>query len=84
MECREARLLQRIESDREVLLDFFCRFIRCPTSAASNTHSRLAPRAVDLSPDRSVLTAGMLIRRCLTWGHRRTFTQAKHFGATQC
>jgi len=23
--------LQRIESDREVLLDFFRRFIRCPT-----------------------------------------------------
>jgi len=28
---RKAELLQRIESDREVLLDFFRRFIRCPS-----------------------------------------------------
>ena len=31
MEGRRAELLQRIESDREVLLDFFRRFIRCPS-----------------------------------------------------
>ena len=31
MEGRKAELLQRIESDREVLLDFFRRFIRCPS-----------------------------------------------------
>jgi hypothetical protein len=33
MESRNAELLQRIESHREVLLDFFRRFIRCPTPA---------------------------------------------------
>ena len=31
MESRKAELLERIESDREVLLDFFRRFIRCPS-----------------------------------------------------
>jgi succinyl-diaminopimelate desuccinylase len=31
MEGRKAELLQRVESDREVLLDFFRRFIRCPS-----------------------------------------------------
>ena len=31
MEGRKAELLQRIERDREVLLDFFRRFIRCPS-----------------------------------------------------
>jgi succinyl-diaminopimelate desuccinylase len=31
MEGRKAELLQRIESDREVLLDFFRHFIRCPS-----------------------------------------------------
>jgi len=31
MESRKAELLERIESDSEVLLDFFRRFIRCPS-----------------------------------------------------
>jgi predicted component of type VI protein secretion system len=31
MEGRKAELLQRIESDREVLLDFLRGFIRCPS-----------------------------------------------------
>ena len=31
MEGRKAKLLQRVESDREVLLDFFRQFIRCPS-----------------------------------------------------
>ena len=31
MESRKAKLLERIESDRDVLLDFFHGFIRCPS-----------------------------------------------------
>ena len=31
MELRKAELLQRIESDRDVLIDFLRRFIRCPS-----------------------------------------------------
>ena len=31
MESRKAELLQRIESDRDVLIDFLRRFIRCPS-----------------------------------------------------
>jgi succinyl-diaminopimelate desuccinylase len=31
MVARKAELLQRIERDRELLLDFFCGFIRCPS-----------------------------------------------------
>ncbi|HTZ34900.1 MAG TPA: M20 family peptidase, partial [Stellaceae bacterium] len=31
MDARKAELLQRIENDREPLLDFFRRFVRCPS-----------------------------------------------------
>jgi hypothetical protein len=31
MESRKAELLQRVESDRDVLIDFLCRFLRCPS-----------------------------------------------------
>jgi succinyl-diaminopimelate desuccinylase len=31
MESRKAELLQRVESDRDVLIDFLRRFIRCPS-----------------------------------------------------
>ena len=31
MDGRKAELLQRVESDRELLLDFFRGFIRCPS-----------------------------------------------------
>jgi succinyl-diaminopimelate desuccinylase len=39
MEGRKAELLQRVESDREVLLDFFRRFIPCPSpNPPGDTH----------------------------------------------
>ena len=51
MQGRKAELLQRIESDREVLLDFFRRFIRCPspnppgdTREAAASHPQLLAR----------------------------------------
>ena len=31
MESAKAELLQRVESDRDVLIDFLRRFIRCPS-----------------------------------------------------
>ena len=31
MESRKAELLQRVESDRDVLIDFLRGFIRCPS-----------------------------------------------------
>jgi succinyl-diaminopimelate desuccinylase len=56
MEGRKAELLQRIEADREVLLDFFRRFIRCPSpnppgdtrEAAQHIRQHLTRHGVDL------------------------------------
>jgi succinyl-diaminopimelate desuccinylase len=55
MDSRKAELLQRIETDREVLLDFFRRFIRCPSpnppgdtrEAASHIRQLLTRHGVD-------------------------------------
>src|SRR5580704_2915782 len=55
MEGRKAELLQRIESDREVLLNFLQRFIRCPSpnppgdtrEAADHIRQRLTRHGVD-------------------------------------
>jgi succinyl-diaminopimelate desuccinylase len=55
MESRKAELLERIESDSEVLLDFFRRFIRCPSpnppgdtrEAAGHIRQLLTRRGVD-------------------------------------
>jgi succinyl-diaminopimelate desuccinylase len=55
MESRKAELLQRIESDREVLLNFLQRFIRCPSpnppgdtrEAADHIRQRLTRHGVD-------------------------------------
>ena len=33
MESRKDELLQRVENDRDVLIDFLRRFIRCPPTA---------------------------------------------------
>ena len=41
MESRKAELLQRVESDRDVLIDFLRRFIRCPSP---NPPATRAPR----------------------------------------
>ena len=40
MELRKAELLQRIESDRDVLIDFLCQFIRCPSPTRPATRAR--------------------------------------------
>ncbi len=55
MESRKAELLQRIESDREVLLNFLRRFIRCPSpnppgdtrEAADHIRQHLTRHGVD-------------------------------------
>ena len=55
MESRKGELLQRIESDREALLDFFRRFIRCPSpnppgdtrEAAQHIRQHLARHGVE-------------------------------------
>ena len=55
MESRKAELLQRIESDRDVLIDFLRRFIRCPSpnppgdtgEAAGHIRNLLDQRGVD-------------------------------------
>jgi hypothetical protein len=50
MDGRNAELLQWIERDREVLLDFFRRFIRCRTrtrEAAGHVRQFLAQRGAD-------------------------------------
>ena len=55
MESRKAELLQRVESDRDVLIDFLRGFIRCPSpnppgdtrEAAGHIHNLLDRRGVD-------------------------------------
>ena len=55
MESRKAELLQRVESDRDVLIDFLRRFIRCPSpnppgdtrEAAGHIRNLLDQRGVD-------------------------------------
>ena len=41
MESRKAELLQGVESDRDILIDFLRRFIRCPSP---NPPATRAPR----------------------------------------
>lgn len=40
MDSRKAELLQRIESDRDVLIDFLRGFIRCPSPNPPETPAR--------------------------------------------
>jgi hypothetical protein len=46
MEGRKTELLQRIESDQDVLLDFFRRFIRCPSPNPPGDTARLQATSV--------------------------------------
>jgi hypothetical protein len=70
MEGRKAELLQRIESDREVLLDFFRRFICSPnpnppgdTREAAAHMSRAWTIAIWFGVFESLRTAGPALRK---------------------
>ena len=43
MENRKAELLQRVESDRDVLIDFLRQFIRCPSPNLATLHCQSSP-----------------------------------------
>ena len=53
MESAKAELLQRVESDRDVLIDFLRRFIRCPSppgdtrKAAAHIRDLLDQRGIE-------------------------------------
>ena len=52
MESRKDELLQRVESDRDVLIDFLRQFIRCPSPGLASRTSP-ASRSIAWHPPRS-------------------------------
>src|SRR5215831_15904324 len=54
MESRKAELLQRVESDRDVLIDFLRRFIRCPSPNPPGDTRAAAAHIRDLLDGRGI------------------------------
>ena len=54
MESRKAELLQRVESDRDLLIDFLRRFIRCPSPNPPGDTRAAAAHIRDLLDQRGI------------------------------